>query len=214
MWIFSSNRFSCNPFLILPVWGCIVCLCQAEWDYTEDLSLFSDFDQIELRADYGIYSGWEPWGVGASLHGFYDSGGEEEYGGMVFAGYAGHERALRIGGGYQQRDQETGGSPVAELRWVRKFDSVADLELYLQDEFDAAGLGAGVRFHLYVDVTDWIDLDVLIDAAYFEELEEDVDGYASILFEPFQRMDVLHIGPALALDEEEVQLGLIVVVAN
>jgi hypothetical protein len=189
-------------------------LSWAQWEYTEDLSLFTDLDRVVLRTDYGLYSGWEPWGVGGSLHGFYDSADEEEYGGMIFAGYAGTDTALRIGGGYQQRDQETGGSPVAELRWVHKFDPVADLEFYIQNEFDAAGVGAGIRWHLYADVTDSIDLDILIDASYFEELDEDLDGFAAILFEPLQRIDALHIGPALTLDEEEVRLGLILVVAN
>lgn len=189
-------------------------LSRAQWEYTEDVSFFTDLDQVELRADYGLYSGWEPWGVGASLHGFYDSEDEEEYSGMVFAGYAGNESALRVGGGYQQRDQKTGGSPVIELRWVHKFDQVADLEFYIQDEFDAAGVGAGIRWHLYAEVTDWLDLDVLLDASYFEELNEDLDGYAAILFEPLQRMDVLHIGPAVALDEEETRVGVILVVAN
>lgn len=189
-------------------------LSWSQWEYTEDLSLFTTLEQVELRADYRLYSGWAPWGVGGSLHGFYDSEDEEEYGGMVFAGYAGHEKALRIGGGYQQRDQETGSSPVVELRWIHKFDPIADLEFYLQDEVDGAGFGAGIRGHLYAEVTDWIDLDILVDASYFEELNEDLDGYAAILFEPLQRMDVLHIGPAVALDEEAVQVGLILVVAN
>lgn len=186
----------------------------AQWQFNEDLSLFSTLDAMELRADYGFYSGWEPWGVGASLQGFYDSADEEEYGGMVFAGYAGNERALRIGGGYQQRARETGSSSVAELRYIRKVDSAAELEFYVQDEFDAAGLGAGIRLHLYADVNDWVDLDLLVDASYFEELKEDLDGFAAILFEPVQRMDVLHIGPAVSLDEDDLEVGLIFLVAN
>ena len=197
---------------------CVGLLCPlsglAQFDFTEDLSLFANLERVQVRADYGFYSGWEPWGIGGSLHGFYDTDDEEEYAGLIFAGYAEGDTAFRIGGGYQQRDQATDASPVIEARWVRKLEPFADFELYVQDELDGAGLGLGLRYHLVAEVLDWIDLDVLLEASYFEELKEDLDGYAAILFEPFSHIDVLHIGPAVSLDEDGVEVGLIFLVAN
>jgi len=199
------------------MWGvfCLLVLpVSAQVDYTEDLSLFASLNRVQVRADYGLYSGWSPWGVGAALHGFYDSADEEEFGGLIFAGHTDGETALRIGGGYQQRDAETGSSPVVDLRWVRKFDPFADLQLYGQNELDGAGLGVGIRFHFYAEVTSWMDINVLLDASYFEEIEEDLDGYASILIEPFRGMDMIHVGPAVSLDEDEVEVGLLFLIAN
>lgn len=193
---------------------CYTPFVQAQWDYAEDLSLFLNADVLRARADYQYYYGWNPLGLGASLHGLIDNQDQEDLSAIGFAGLGSDAEAIRIGYGVQQRDPETGFSPVLELRYAAQLENGSELQLYLQNERDGAGLGGGVRFRMHAEITTWAYVDFLADAAYFEETGEDLDGHLSFLLTPFTRLPALGFGPALSFDESTAEFGLLIGVVD